>query len=80
MRVVFVLCVLCGVPNIGALIIRIGIYYTISIIRNPQNRILFIKAPTLATLLGDLGPGGGEVGLNRRGLVSGSCGLPGYPV
>ena len=38
--------------NIGALIIRIGlgVYYTIHIIRNPQNPILIIKAPTLSCL------------------------------
>ena len=32
---------------IGALIIRIGfgVYYTITIIRNPQNPILIIKTP-----------------------------------
>ena len=36
--------------NIGALIIRIGfgVYYTIILIRNPQNPVLIIKAPTLA--------------------------------
>ena len=35
--------------SVGALIIRIGfggLYYTIIILRNPQNPILIIKAPT----------------------------------
>ena len=38
-------------PNIGALIIRIGfgVYYTIIIIRSPQNPILISKAPTYST-------------------------------
>ena len=38
-----------GMSNIGTLMIRIrfGVYYTIIIIRNPQNPILTIKAPIL---------------------------------
>ena len=37
--------------NVGALRVRIdfGVYYTIAIIRNPQNPILIFEAPTLKT-------------------------------
>ena len=37
------------VHNIGALMIRMGfgLYYTIIVMRSPQNPILIIKAPTL---------------------------------
>ena len=43
-----------GKTNIGALIVRIGfgVYPTIIIIRNPQNPILILKAPTLRNSLG----------------------------
>ena len=44
----------CSNANIGALVIRTGFgaYYTIIIIRNPQNPILIIKAPTLRQAAG----------------------------
>ena len=54
--------------NIGALIIRIGfgVYYTIITIRNPQNPILIIKAPTLPRM-----PGGSlQVVTTERPIVA----------
>ena len=54
--------------NIGALIIGIGfgVYYTIITIRNPQNPILIIKAPTLPRM-----PGGSlQVVTTERPIVA----------